>query len=301
MTHKPFVASDSFTLQLHEATVVDPRATLVVAHGMAEHGKRYGALCERMNAQKIGVVIPDLRGHGETSRMNGVRGSFGPGGRDRVITDLEEIITEQRKEHGNKHPIFLMGHSMGSMLAMRVAERQKVKLNGLILSAFPIHPGGLVYAGKLVGNILSAIHGHETPSKFMDKLTFGKFTKAIENRRTDFDWLSRNSEEVDAYIADPDCGEVFSNGFFGELARLTDDAHKHLMELDPILPVFYIAGGDDPVVGKAQGFAKNIAKMKPLIPLLKSKLYPDGRHELLNDTCWEEVLKDLEDFVTAQL
>lgn len=301
MTHKPFVASDGFTLQLHEARVTAPLATLIVAHGMAEHGKRYAAFGSRINALQINVVIPDLRGHGETSRVNGVRGSFGAGGRDRVITDLEEIIVQQRKEFGNKHPVFLMGHSMGSMLAIRVAQRQQVKLSGLILSAFPVHPGALVLAGKIVGNLLSALYGNETPSKFMDKLTFGKFTKAIENRRTDFDWLSRNADEVDAYIADPDCGEVFSNGFFGELARLTDDAHKHLMELDPILPVFYFAGGDDPVVGKADGFAKNTAKMKPLIPLLRSKLYPEGRHELLNDTCREEVLKDIEDFLTAQL
>lgn len=297
MTNRQFTANDGFKLQLYEASAPNPRATLVIAHGMAEHGKRYARFAEHLNALQINVVVPDLRGHGETSRINGTRGSFGTGKRNRVIVDLEEIASEVRRVHGSKHPVFLLGHSMGSMLAMRVAQRQNVKLSGLVLSAFPVHPGALVVAGKLVGNLLSAIYGKDTPSKFMDQLTFGKFTKGIANRRTDFDWLSRDAAEVDAYIADPDCGEVFTNSFFGELARLTDDAHKHLVEVDPILPVLYIAGDDDPVVGKAPGFQKNAAKMKTAIPLLETRLYAGGRHELLNDTCRDEVIADIAAFI----
>ena len=298
MTHELFTASDRHTIAVYRASVEQPKATLVIAHGMAEHGKRYERLAKHLNTLGIEVIVPDLRGHGETSRINGVRGSFGKGGRERVILDVEEIINDLRAKQATKTPVVLLGHSMGSMLAMRVAQRQQVKLHGLVLSAFPVHPGALVVAGKAVSKLLSLSFGADRKSPFMDQLTFGKFTKGIANRRTDFDWLSRNPDEVDAYIADPDCGEVFTNSFFGELARLTDDAHKHLVEVDPILPVLYIAGDDDPVVGKGPGFAKNTHKMKAAIPLLETRLYPGGRHELLNDTCREEVVQDLITFIT---
>ncbi len=301
MTQRHFTSGDNFTLLVHDARIETPIATVVIAHGMAEHGARYQRLAAALNTKGIHVIVPDLRGHGATSRLNGVRGSFGKTGRNRVIADLEELIAEVHTEHGSKHPVVLFGHSMGSMLAMRVAQRQKTQLSGLVLSAFPVHPGLLVGAGKLVGNVLSALFGSDKPSPFMDKLTFGKFTKGIKNRRTDFDWLSRNPSEVDAYIADPDCGEVFTNGFFGELARLTDEAHTHLNKLDPQLPVLYFAGDDDPVVGKAKGFARNVAKMKSAIPLLEQRLYVGGRHELLNDVCRDEVMVDLIQFINKCL
>lgn len=300
MITEHFSATDGHTLVVHRQHCEAEKGVVLILHGMAEHGARYKRLAHDLNSIGISLVAPDLRGHGETSRLNGVRGSFGDGGRQRVLEDIEELFASIQNDHPNK-PIFLLGHSMGSMLAMRVAQRQKVHPTAIVLSAFPTHPGALVLAGKIMGKIMSRISGPDTPSKFMDNLTFGKFSRGIANRRTDFDWLSRNAKEVDAYIADPDCGEVFCNRFFYELASLTDDAYKSMHLLPAELPLMYIAGGDDPVVGKAKGFEKVAARIRAVSPKMTCKNYPGGRHELLNDTCRDEVVADLQNFYAKHL
>lgn len=299
MNTSDFIASDRHVIKLHASRSEAPKATVVIAHGMAEHGMRYHRLGAALNTHGLSMVAPDLRGHGLTSSANGVRGSFGVGGRARVIADLEAII--DREVETSNAPVFLFGHSMGSMLAMRIAQRRKSNLRGLVISAFPVHPGALVTAGKIMGKLMGAIKGSDIPSAFMDQLTFGKFSKGIKDRRTDFDWLSRNAEEVDRYIQDPSCGEVFSNRFFYELAALTDDAHKNLNLLPAELPILYIAGDDDPVVGKAKGFAKNLIKLRRYSPTIESKTYHGGRHELLNDLCRDETTNDLIAFVNRHL
>lgn len=296
MNTDDFKASDGCVLTVHSNRVSHPKAIVVIAHGMAEHGKRYLRFSKNLNEAGFSLVAPDLRGHGQTSPQSGTRGSLGVGGRNRVIHDLEELISLEKKNHPST-PIVLFGHSMGSMIAMRIAQRGEVKIDGLILSAFPTHPGALVHAGKIVGRLLSAIFGQNSKSKFMDQLTFGKFSRGIKNRRTDFDWLSREAAEVDLYIADPDCGEVFTSRFFMELAYLTDEAHKNLNDLPTNLPLMYIAGGGDPVVGKYKGFLKVAETIKKHVPKAIANCYTDGRHELLNDTCREQVIHDILKFI----
>lgn len=300
MIKEHFSATDGHTLVVHKQLCDAQKATLLVLHGMAEHGSRYERFGLNMNEIGISVVAPDLRGHGDTSRLNGVRGSFGAPGRMAVIDDIESLFTSIKDAHPEQ-PIFLLGHSMGSMLAMRVAQRKIVHPNAIVLSAFPTHPGALVLAGKVMGRLMSWLRGADTPSPFMDNLTFGKFSRGIAHRRTDFDWLSRNAEEVDTYISDPDCGEVFCNRFFYELASLTDDVYHFMAQLPADIPLMYIAGGDDPVVGKGKGFEKVAARIRAVSPKLKTKLYPGGRHELLNDTCRDEVIQDLKTFYAEHL
>jgi alpha-beta hydrolase superfamily lysophospholipase len=296
MRTEPFDVGDGFKLVVHRNDVSDVRGVVLIVHGMAEHGARYQRFAEQLANIGYATVAPDLRGHGATSRLNGLRGSFGNGGYMRVIQDLEILGQALDRIHPNA-PIVVLGHSMGSMLATVLAERQEMRIDKLILSAFPEHPGVLVHAGMVVSRILSLVSGADTPSTFMDQLTFGKFSRGIANRRTDFDWLSRDPREVDAYIADDACGEVFTVGFFGALARLTDDVHKNLSLLAGDLPMMYIGGGDDPVVGRAKGFDRNVQKIKQAVPHLQSKLYPGGRHELLNDICRDEVITDLKAFI----
>lgn len=296
MRTEPFDVGDGFQLVVHRNDEPAVRGIVLIVHGMAEHGARYQRFAEQLTDIGYATVAPDLRGHGATSKLNGLRGSFGSAGYLRVVQDLELLGHALDRMYPNV-PIVALGHSMGSMLALVLAERQEMRIDKLILSAFPEHPGLLVHAGKVLSRVMSLVSGADKPSKFMDHLTFGKFSRGIANRRTEFDWLSRNAQEVDAYISDPDCGEVFTIGFFGDLAQLTDDSHKNLSLLAGDLPVMYIGGGDDPVVGSAQGFARNVEKIKQSVPQLRSKSYPGGRHELLNDSCREEVVADLKAFI----
>lgn len=267
---------------------------LVVVHGMAEKAVRYDRFANALNAQGISVFALDLPGHGATSEENGLRGSFAPFDWNGVIDVIEAYLLEVRD---GQSPLILFGHSMGSILSMGLAERKNVALDKLIISAFPPHPGALVHAGKIMGSIMGKVFGTETASPFMDGLTFGKFSKGISSPRTKFDWLSRETQEVDWYINDPDCGEVFTIGFFTNLARMTDAIHKNLVELPTELPILYIAGEDDPVVEYQKGAEKVVAAIQQQTSLLTHKIYPQGRHELLNDSCAQEVTQDILSFL----
>lgn len=296
MRAEHFNVGDGFQLVVHRHDGPSLRGVVFLVHGMAEHGARYARFADSLAEIGYSTVAPDLRGHGATSALNGLRGSFGDGGYFRVIEDLEALGKTLDNQYPDL-PIVVFGHSMGSMLAMVLAERQVMRIDKLILSAFPEHPGILVHAGKVVSSVFSILTGADQPSTFMDKLTFGKFSRGIKDRRTDFDWLSRSAAEVDAYIADPACGEVFTVGFFGALAQLTDDAHTHLNRLPNKLPVFSIGGSDDPVVGRGAGFRRNVSKIKQHVPNLNTQLYEGGRHELLNDLCRDAVMADVRAFI----
>lgn len=279
-----------FKLSSYEWLAENETQRLVVVHGMAEKAVRYDRFAEALNAEGISVFALDLPGHGSTSEQNGLRGSFLPYDWAGVIRIIEAFLEDVKSEG---KPLSLFGHSMGSILSLGLAENNTVSLNNLILSAFPPHPGALVHAGKILGSVMGKIVGTETPSPFMDGLTFGKFSKGISSPRTKFDWLSRDPKEVDWYINDKDCGEVFTVGFFTNLARMTDAVHKNVSSLPSNLPLFYLAGEDDPVVEYRKGAEKVIATLGQHSTTFTHKIYPKGRHELLNDTCSQETTNDI--------
>lgn len=291
-----FTASDGHQLALHRLKPDGNRGTVLIVHGMAEHGRRYGHFAEAFGVASSSdgwrVISFDLRGHGETSRMSGLRGSFGRGGWKRVVQDIEELGAALREELPDGHFV-LFGHSMGSMLAGIVAERGELKIDQLILSAFPPYPGLLVYAGIGLSRLLSAFGMRDKPSRLMNVMTFGSFSRGIKNRKTDFDWLSRDDDMVEQYINDPDCGEVFTTGFFGDLASLTDYVHAHMGKIPATLPVLYIAGSEDPVVEKARGAKCVVDKLNKYVPQSRYRIFEGARHELLNESNRDEVISFL--------
>lgn len=295
-----FQLSDGHEMWVHEFGPSDAQHCLLLVHGMAEHGARYERFGAFLAERNWRLVVPDLRGHGKTAKKNGLHGSFGPGGWKRVLDDLVELSDHCARQTQGRFA--MMGHSMGSMLALAFAESGHRPPHKLVLSAFPPHPGLLVHAGKFMSALASALLGANKPSPFMDQLTFGKFAKGIAKPRTRFDWLSNDPLEVDAYIADPDCGAVFTNGFFGELARLTDSVHKGFSRLPKSVSYLLIAGSDDPVVEKQEGISRNRKKFTRVVAgMFHTRIYPGGRHELLNDTMREEVMKDVHLFLSAEL
>ncbi len=285
-----FSYREGLEVATYEWLAPQEKQRLIIVHGMAEKGIRYDRFALEANKVGISVFALDLPGHGKTSEKNGLRGSFGEGGWLEVV-ELIEDFAKQTRIQGQK--LSVLGHSMGSMLTLALAERNNIAVDAFVLSAFPPHPGALVHAGKIMGKLMGGLFGTEKPSPFMNSLTFSKFNKGIDNPRTDFDWLSRDKQEVDAYVNDPDCGEIFTIGFFTELAKLTDWVHKHKKDLPAGTAIHYVAGSNDPVVEKEAGAKKVIADFKALDLEFSSKIYPEGRHELLNDICRDEVTQDL--------
>lgn len=295
-----FRASDQKEIVLYRHEVEAPKALILVVHGMAEHGQRYLRFAEFAAKEGMNVWSLDLRGHGATSDHAGIRGYFGNEGWQRVVHDLTEIAELAEEQH-DQVPVFVFGHSMGSMLAMALAQLGTLPLQGVIISAFPPHPGILTTAGKFLAQVATLFGRKKRKNKLMNALTFGAFNKGIKERKTDFDWLSRDADEVQKYINDPDCGEVFTTGFFYELADLTDHVHRAINDLPTALPLYYITGSDDPVVEKKEGANRVAAALGSHLIEFSHRSYDGARHELLNEINRVEVSKDLMDWIKSKL
>lgn len=286
-------------MMLHWWTIQNPRGWVLIVHGMAEHGGRYRSIAEKLNANGWNVCAPDLRGHGQTSTLSGKRGYFSKKkGWQLCVQDIESVVQELNMEV-QVIPIVLLGHSMGAQVAYQLLARRIVTVDGAILSALAPHPGPILKVGIAIAWIEGLLFGKTTRSHLLNAMTFGRFNAAIKNPRTKFDWLSRDPKEVDKYISDPNCGEVFRNRFFFDLYSMVDDLEKRSNQIvfDKNVRLLLLAGSDDPVVINEKKFLALAQKLANKVDYADIHVEKGGRHELLNDTCRTEI----EDFIAAWL
>lgn len=288
----------------------NPKAILLVAHGMAEHSARYERLAAAMAAVGWAIYAPDHRGHGQTSGAVGAPpdelGWFAEReGFARVRDDLHEVSSVAAAEHPGI-PLFLLGHSMGSLIAESYLAAYGRELAGCILSGVltPI-PGPLLMTAKLIGAFGSAFKGPRARARTLHKLSFDSNNRDFEPARTPFDWLSRDGAEVDKYAADPLCGFVCSFGLYLDLLSGFSSIYGRggaFSGAPKGLSLFIIAGAEDPL-GGSKGFVSLLADKFKAAGLLDidTRLYPGARHEILNETNREEVVGDIQGWLESKL
>jgi alpha-beta hydrolase superfamily lysophospholipase len=278
---------------------------LLVLHGMAEHSARYSRLAEALTPSGWAVYAPDHRGHGATAAPGELGWLAEKDGFVRVREDLHEIALEAAAELGQP-PVFLFGHSMGSILAEICLASYGKELSGCILSGVIAPPDPVqAAAGSLIAAIGSAFKGQRSPSRLLHSMSFTANNKDFAPARTEVDWLSRDAAEVDKYIADPLCGFVCSFGFYRDLLAALRSLYgvaSPFAGLPKALPVYALAGAEDPL-GGARGFVPLLAdKLKAAgLDSVETRLYPGARHEILNETNRDEVAKDVKDWLDARL
>ncbi|MBW1898606.1 MAG: lysophospholipase [Deltaproteobacteria bacterium] len=288
--------ADIFTYKWLPDNEKEMKAVVQLSHGMAEHGRRYERFAGELTGSGYGVYINDHRGHGKTAGSVEALGFFADeNGWNLVVEDMHQLTGIIKENHPDL-PVFLLGHSMGSFLSRNYIYLYGNKLKGVLLSGTAGDPGLLGAIGILLAKRECKKKGKKTKSPLLDKLSFGSFNKAFKPARTDFDWLSRDDKEVDKYIDDPYCGEVFTAGFYldllGGIKAINLKSNTNLVPKD--LPMFLFAGDMDPV-GKNSKGVKQIFKAYEKAGILdvSCKLYNEGRHEMLNETNREEVFSDI--------
>ena len=252
----------------------DPRAIVVVAHGMGEHAGRYRRLAEALVDAGYVVYAPDHRGHGRTAGSADAHGSLGASGWDALVGDLGTLAALARAEHPGI-PLVAFGHSMGSFALQQYLLEHSADVDAAVLSGT---------------TALDVVAPAIDPTKEVD---LSAFNLAFAPARTDYDWLSRDDAEVDAYVDDPDCGfGLDPAATAGMLQRAGDTADVSAVRAD--LPIYLMSGDADPLAGGG-----------PLVELVADRyrqagvgdvtlvLYPQARHEILNETNRDEVTADL--------
>jgi alpha-beta hydrolase superfamily lysophospholipase len=274
----------------------------MIAHGMAEHSERYARLAQTLVDQGYGVYALDLRGHGRTAQ-HGVQGHFADqDGWQKVVNDLHSLQQHIRQQHPQS-PIFLLGHSMGSYIGQAYLLQHSADLQGAILSGSNYQPVALYKVAGLIARFERLRQGPIGRSALLEFLSFGSFNKAFKPTRTDFDWLSRDPAEVDRYINDPLCGFRCTNQLWIDLLGGLQDITKpeNLARIVKTLPMLVVGGACDPVSDGKRLNDLAFALRQSGNPSVALKIYPDARHELLNETNRDAVTADLVQWLDAKL
>ena len=270
-----------------------PRAVLQLLHGLSEHVERYARFAEACNAQGIAVAGHNHRGHGPQPE-DGQPGHFADrDGRQRVLDDIECCHREIVHQFPDV-PVVLLGHSMGSYFAQHFVVERRPSLAAIILSGSTSPNRTEVRTARLVGRLMQWIRGARADSQLFDRLLFGKYNKQFAPCRTAFDWLSRDTQEVDLYVADPLCGRPASYGLWLDLfdTLLAVSEESALRRFPDALPML-ISGGERDPVGGDHALRQLAAKYKAAGQQSVSvKIYPGGRHEMLNETNRNSVTAD---------
>lgn len=284
-----------FTVSWSPEKDTEIKAIVQLSHGMAEHIMRYETFAKFLTENGYLVYGNDHRGHGKTAGILDNVGYFADeNGFYKVAGDMVQLTDIIRKEHPDL-PVFLFGHSMGSALSRYYIVENGDKIDGLVLSGTMGDPGLLGKIGSLIAKAESFLKGRKYRSNLLNKMSFGSYNNAFKPNRTDFDWLSKDNDAVDAYVKDPYCGSVFTSGFFADFLGGLGEIFKpeHIGRIPKSLPILIFSGEMDPVGGKKSLEKVYQSYQKAGLADVKLKLYPQGRHEMLNETNKEEVFTDV--------
>jgi alpha-beta hydrolase superfamily lysophospholipase len=270
-----------------------PCAAVLIAHGAAEHSKRYERLAQCLTQEGFAVYAPDHRGHGQTAGSLDKAGNAGPDGFNGILRDLHALAQLIRAKHETA-PLFLLGHSMGATLSQRLIQLHSELFNGVILSGSPgIRPNpeqAAAYTAQLAQG-----DSAEQVSEFFKKI-FVSLNDGLGQVTTGYEWLSRDTDEVQKYVDDPWCGFPFNNRLVAEMSQCTLELNQleNVAAIKKTLPILLFAGTQDHAGGNGE-FVNNLASLyrDANIADVQVILYPEGRHEMLNETNRDQVQRDL--------
>jgi len=285
-----------------------PRAVVQIAHGMAEHAGRYARLAGVLVGAGYSVWAHDHRGHGGTACTADDLGYFAAeDGFDHLVADLLAVRSELgRPGHdGDGRPVALFAHSMGSFVAQSaLALHPPSRWDAVILAGSDTPAGKGLGAFTRVARLERARTGPRGRSALLDRLAFGPYNAAFRPTRTGSDWLSRDTDQVDAFLADPRTGFRFTNqawlDFMGGRARVARSGFAAVSP--PDLPVLLLGGDRDPVGRNGRGVAALGADLRRAgLRNVTVRLYPGARHELVNETNRADVDADILAFLGRAL
>jgi alpha-beta hydrolase superfamily lysophospholipase len=270
----------------HVPAMATPRAVVQINHGLAEHAARYQRFARFLAARGYHVYVHDHRGHGATRAPDSIPGAFASKeGASKVIADVAAIHALIGERHPGL-PVVTFGHSMGGLIALNFAETHPAASAALAVWNSNFNAGLAGRAGQAALRLEAFFKGSDTPSTILPKLTFQAWANAMPDRRTDFDWLSRDPLEVDLYVVDPLSGWGATVSMWQDVFRLIyagGDA-ANLAKLPKALPIHLIGGAEDPATDKGEAVTWLAEQMQNSgLSDVTVEILAGTRHETLNE------------------
>ena len=267
-----------------------------ISHGMAEHKERYEDFMRFLAENGYVAAIHDHRGHGGSVRDVSDLGYFYTENIQAIVDDLHTVTAFLQKRYPG-YPIYMFSHSMGTLVARNYLKTYDREVSKVILCGAPTQ-NTAVHLAIVLAQISGKIHGGRYRNRFLNQLTFGAANKKFGATNA---WLSSDAAEVERYQYDPLCGYIFTNNGFLNLFKLQKSAFdtNGWCVVNSELPIFLIAGQDDPVIQGEKKFLQLKTFLKKVgYQNVSAKLYKGMRHELLNETGRAQLYRDVLAFLS---
>lgn len=282
--------------------VDDPIGTVHILHGMSDHARRYADFAAALN--KAGFVVwgHDHRGHGCNPTPPVGLGHFADAEGWRLVVEDAWRVSDQLRASYPALPLILVAHSMGSFVAQALISDHGDAYRAVVL----LGTDGALGLSQFVGRALAVAQrtalGGRAPGRWLTAFVFGGFNRQFAPNRTEFDWLSRETAEVDAYLADRLCGFSLTAQSWLDFieGRGSLAAGEPLRRIPKDLPIRILAGSRDPVGRNVRGVERLISAYRRAgLRQVSSVVYENARHELLRESNRDQVVRELADWLTA--
>lgn len=301
MIKKDWIKSSSDGLQIELAYTIpkeEIKGIVQISHGMSEHKERYFKFMEYLSENGYVCIINDHRGHGKSIKSSKDLGYFYTEDTNFIINDLYDVTLYIKNKYPN-YKTYLFSHSMGTLVARGYIQKYDNEIEKIILCGTPTKNPftpfaiAMAYFFKIIGM-------GKKPNKILNYLTFNSYNKGYQSEN---EWLSKNPTNISIYNDDELCGFTFTTNGFINLYKLLKRAFdtKLYQVQNKELDIFLISGASDPVIQSTKKFKKLERFLNELgYENTQSKLYPDLRHEILNEEEYEQIYNDILSFIKGK-
>lgn len=274
-----------------------PKGIVVILHGMAEHKERYLYFMEQCRQKGYGALIYDQRGHGNSVRTPEDWGYFYEEDACFIVEDVQDVVRRVHETYP-RIPVYLFAHSMGTLVARLYCKRYDDQIDKMILSG-AVAQNKLVDVALVLTKLLRIRYGDHHRSRFLQNLAFGSYDRQFEGTLKNR-WLSENVSNVIDYNKEEKDGYIFTLNGFGNLFSMVRQTYdvRGWKRKHPDLPIFFVAGQDDPVIGSLSKWEQAQEALRQQgYRSVQGKLYPHMRHEILQEQKKDIVIHDILSFL----
>ncbi|WEK69793.1 MAG: alpha/beta fold hydrolase [Candidatus Chryseobacterium colombiense] len=278
------------------------KATLLIVHGMQEHSGRYTEIAEYFSAHGIAVLTYDHLGHGKSVKEKKDIGFFQLEKPDERLVADAEMMADYLADQFPDVPHFILGHSMGSFITRCLLQNASDKFSGAIITG----TGGPLSGINVLRGYLSLANAivprHRT---FLNSVFTSVNNKNFKKDKdfSDTSWLSVNPENRKAFEQDELCGIPFTYNAFYTLFTIYKKAtaRNWASSISKSFPFLFVSGKNDPIGDFGKGVMYTVSNLKnDGFQNVEVKLYPEMRHEILNEEIREEVLNGIYRWILIQ-